>query len=937
MPSKPKLTQRLNGCPSLPFAGLLGLLVAAVLLLIFMAWPVAANQAVEWLRLLALGLGAAIGVGAGGYLIARALPRPLAPAPLREADFNPLMMANPAVIYRIDLRSNVRDRLDYISPNLPAVLGYAPAELGDISHWWRQHIHPDDVAKAELDGDFAHWGQQEKRRQYRLLQSNGHFKWVCDTTRLVRDADGAPNFLIGALLDIDAQMQLQLRLEEEQTRYRLIAEHAEDIIGLHTPELRLQWLSGSTRAILGYKPEQLLSIDILKIIHPDDWPVFGAKPWRVFATQDLVQTWVYRISTAFGAWRWFETRATPIFDDQGRLSAIQTVSRDINQRVLMARKLAESEQMYRSIFENMDAVVFTVGVEPDGEFMFLACNDAHTRLTGISPADFIRHRPHEILPPDLADWVVENYQHCVARREPIRYAQRVLGMEGNPFLNIVLTPIFDEEGAVSMIIGLGVDQTEQQKLFLELKQTAAQLQHVKDIAQLGSFELDISAKTCAPSVLLMRWFDGAHDNVCALPTPQQDEWRAFPEPAPGANLLAVNLPELNLPELNLPGAFLPLMGLLSYVSAIDQQRLALMLNRLWEKDAPRLHATVLMRRSDGLERSIIWDVQLVWSEAGAPVMLEGTLQDVTDRVTAEQAMARTNRRDAAVLHTVGEGIFGVDAMGKMSFANPAARRLLGFGTQQLTGLDVAELVYGEYPPASGFLAALGDGIPRTGLQERFWRRGEGLFPVHLSVAVLPDDFDAKRNGLVVVFSDISEIKRHERLLEMMAITDELTGLPNRRYFLQRLDEEFERARRYNLPTSVLMLDLDYFKRINDEYGHAAGDELLRQFARTLQSLLRRQDISGRLGGEEFAVLMPNTPCLHAFEIAERLRAAIGHIALAWEGSIIQCTVSVGVGDLLDGASSASEGLSRADKALYLAKAQGRNQVSGCTNLANDAV
>lgn len=919
MSSEFKSAKSLNWRHQLPMAGLLGLLLAAALPLIWITWLVAPNQ-MGWLLVLS---SLVLGFGAGwAYGPNRASPRQLAPPTLLEVDFNTLMMANPAVIYRIDLRSNVNDRLDYISPNLYSVLGYAPAEIGDIQGWWRQHIHPDDGARAAIEGDFSHWDHKEKRRQYRLLQSNGHFKWVCDTTRLVRAIDGTPHFLIGALLDIDAQMHLQLRLEEEQTRYRLIAEHAEDIIGLHTPELRPQWLSGSTRSILGYKPEQLLSMDLRKIIHPDDWPIFGAKPWRAFATQEAPQTWVYRMSTALGVWRWFETRATPIFDEVGRFSAIQTVSRDINQRVLMAHKLAESEQMYRSIFDHMDAVVFTIGVEPDGEFMFLASNDAHTRLTGFRPDQFVRHRPHEILPPDLADWVVANYRNCVARREPIRYVQRVLGLEGNPFLNIVLTPIFDEEGAVTMIVGLGVDQTEQQKLFLELKQTAAQLQHVKDIAQLGSFELDISTKMCTPSDLLMRWFGGAHDNVCAMPTPRIEEWLSFAEP---------------VPNVMLPVAFLPLMGLLSYVSVNDQQRLALMLNRLWSKDSPRLHATVLMRRSDGLERSIIWDVQLVWGEAGVPVMLEGTLQDVTDRVTAEQAMARTNRRDAAVLHTVGEGIFGVDAMGKMSFANPAARRLLGFGTQPLTGLDVAELVYGEYPPASGFLAALGDGIPRTGLQERFWRRGEGLFPVHLSVAVLPDDFDAKRNGLVVVFSDISEIKRHERLLEMMAVTDELTGLPNRRHFLQRLDEEFDRARRYNLPTSVLMLDLDFFKQINDKYGHAAGDELLRQFALTLKSLLRRQDISGRLGGEEFAVLMPNTPCLHAFEIAERLRAAIARIAVAWEGSMIQCTVSIGVGDLLGGASSAGEGLSRADKALYFAKAQGRNQVRGCANSTDDCI
>ncbi|HQT44238.1 MAG TPA: GGDEF domain-containing protein, partial [Halothiobacillus sp.] len=145
----------------------------------------------------------------------------------------------------------------------------------------------------------------------------------------------------------------------------------------------------------------------------------------------------------------------------------------------------------------------------------------------------------------------------------------------------------------------------------------------------------------------------------------------------------------------------------------------------------------------------------------------------------------------------------------------------------------------------------------------------------------------------------------------------------------------DRATRYQSPTSVLMLDIDHFKRINDQYGHAGGDEMLRQFSLIIQAMLRRQDLCGRLGGEEFAILLPNTVCLDAYEIAQRLRIAIAAIRVEWGDEVMQCTASMGVSDLMAEAGSASEGLSRADNALYLAKARGRNQVCGCMEAENN--
>lgn len=173
----------------------------------------------------------------------------------------------------------------------------------------------------------------------------------------------------------------------------------------------------------------------------------------------------------------------------------------------------------------------------------------------------------------------------------------------------------------------------------------------------------------------------------------------------------------------------------------------------------------------------------------------------------------------------------------------------------------------------------------------------------------------------------ARLKASEAELLQMVATDSLTGLYTRRHFDERAEEEFRRGVRFAQPLSVLMLDLDYFKRINDTWGHAKGDQALRIVARTLADQLRDIDIIGRYGGEEFAVLLPGTDASGAWEAAERLRMAVSQIDLsAGDGAPIPLTISIGVAAREGGDISFPELLMRADAALYRAKADGRNRI-----------
>lgn len=171
----------------------------------------------------------------------------------------------------------------------------------------------------------------------------------------------------------------------------------------------------------------------------------------------------------------------------------------------------------------------------------------------------------------------------------------------------------------------------------------------------------------------------------------------------------------------------------------------------------------------------------------------------------------------------------------------------------------------------------------------------------------------------------NQLEHAYREIEALSREDSLTGVANRRFFIEMAEQELRRCTRYGFDVSMLYLDIDYFKAINDTFGHAAGDAALIRFAHECRDKLRKTDIFGRIGGEEFCVLLPHTSLEEALLTAERIRESVELIELEWENHIIRMTVSIGLARF-NGNEAIGELLKRADNALYLAKSRGRNRI-----------
>ena len=161
----------------------------------------------------------------------------------------------------------------------------------------------------------------------------------------------------------------------------------------------------------------------------------------------------------------------------------------------------------------------------------------------------------------------------------------------------------------------------------------------------------------------------------------------------------------------------------------------------------------------------------------------------------------------------------------------------------------------------------------------------------------------------------------------MTIVDGLTQIHNKRYLYEELEREVTRARRHERPLSVLMFDIDFFKRINDQYGHLAGDYVLRELARVVQERIRRDEVFARYGGEEFSIVLPETPLEGALALGESLRSRIAEHPFTFQGERIPTTISVGCAQL-SGQGGGQELIQQADEKLYEAKRSGRNRVCG---------
>ncbi len=316
-----------------------------------------------------------------------------------------------------------------------------------------------------------------------------------------------------------------------------------------------------------------------------------------------------------------------------------------------------------------------------------------------------------------------------------------------------------------------------------------------------------------------------------------------------------------------------------------------------------------------------------FDEAGRFAGYRGTAADITERVRLDAELRRNLFRLERAQRIGRIGYIEVDLMTGKGIWSDEIYTLFGLDPSVEPSLEL--YLACNHPDDRETSRALyernRDGLDLDPTEYRVLRPDGRTVWLRREIEIVRDD-----NGVPVrlfaIEQDITQRKQMELELAHLATIDPLTGVLNRRHFLELAERQLARVRRGREPAAIVMFDLDHFKAINDRHGHAAGDAALRHAAVLCQSELRPEDILGRLGGEEFAVILSGCDHPTARHVAQRLRATIAAAEIPAQGAVIRMTASFGISDLAPEDHAMSDALGRADRALYEAKAAGRNRV-----------
>lgn len=431
----------------------------------------------------------------------------------------------------------------------------------------------------------------------------------------------------------------------------------------------------------------------------------------------------------------------------------------------------------------------------------------------------------------------------------------------------------NHEGVITGYVGIAKDLTQVKKNQQELLRSKQLLDEAQQIASIGSWSLDMVENRLEWSDEIFRIFEIDHSKF---------------EPTYEGFLNAIHPDD---------------------VEAVQQAFSDSIANKTQYSITHRL----LMR--DGRIKYVIENGRTTYSEEGTPLLSQGTVQDVTE---SKQLEKKLNDYVALVDESVITS--STDTKGKIIYASKAFCHISQYSLSELIGQDHSIIRDPDMPKE--FYNELWNTIT----QGRIWKGeiknrakdGSGYWVY----SVISPDFDenGKKIGYTAIRQDITD----KKIVESLAITDRLTGLYNRLKLDQVLDYETIQSKRYNSALSVILIDVDHFKNVNDTHGHQAGDIVLKEVASILLTYGRKSDTIGRWGGEEFLIVLPNTDLAGAMSAAEKIRCAIEEYSFSVVG---KKTASFGVAQLLI-VENMDSLIERADKALYRAKSGGRNRVVG---------
>ena len=855
--------------------------------------------------------------------------------PFREIEeyLNTLIYQSPAVICAHQI-GQTQWHITYISDNIESILGFKPDELiGDFKAW-KNCVHPKDMDGLLHSMRRAKTEDDRQQYEYRFKDKKGEHRWLYDQQKVVAD-DGQTIEILSAFWDITERKELA-------HKYQTLVENLNEIIYTLDDKATITYISPSIEPLSGYQPEEVIGRSFLEFVHPED--LNGRIEHYTKTLSGVIEPSEYRFIDKQGRSVWIKTSAKPIIEN-GTVTGIQGVLTDITDLKQAEEAIRESQARFARLAEQSRTVTWEV--DADGSFTYVS--HVAKALYGYQPKELVGRMHFYDLHPDegreafkaAAIKIFREKKSFNDMENPIRTKDGKL-----KWVSTTGIPRLNDDGSLRGYWGSDTDITDRKRAEMELRESEKKFRVLSNDLPAIICEFLPDGTLTFVNKAYREYFGISARKIVGrqfldfIPAQERESAKRKYMSLTPAQPVTISDYKITVDEqirwlewrtraiFDACGQILKYQGIGLDISERKQREKQLRETSRFHRTASELTTASANLRIDAIDEGI-----------------QQCLRILGNFLSVQQGYIFTNNFEKGFWHKIQEWCAEEDQAQAEAFQSISFETFPGLIERFQQGESLALGSLAELPAEMEKARhRLSENQVKALIMQPMLVEGRLIGFLGFIDTTAERIFTATEHALLSLAADnlAATFARHQQFLrekkaneelkraieraKKLATTDELTDLWNRRHFMDVLEGELERANRYGHLFSVLTLDIDHFKRINDTLGHAAGDEVLQHIAEIFKNHLRHPDIPARMGGEEFSLLLPHTNLEDAAMLAERLRSTIEQIPAVYKEKEIFCTVSIGATAYDENVCSKDDLLLLADKALYRAKEAGRNRV-----------